>query len=199
MVRHTLIALLAALFLVSVGQAADKYEFDPVHSSIGFSVKHLVVSNVRGSFDKFTGVIRYDEDDITNSSVEVTIDATSISTNNDKRDAHLRSADFLEVETYPQITFKSKRIEKTGEGYRLVGDLSIKDVTKEVAFPFEVAGPIVDPWGNKRIGASATLFIDRQDFDVKYSQTLDNGGLVVGNEVQINLDVEAVKSKEKTD
>lgn len=174
--------------------AGEKYQIDPVHSSVGFSVKHMVITNVKGEFNSFSGTVMFDENDISNSSVNVTIDAASIDTDNEKRDGHLKSADFLAVEEYPNITFASRNIKKTDDGYVAVGDLTIRGVTKEVNIPFTVAGPIMDSNGNKRIGANGELTINRQDFGVSWSRTLDSGGLVVGNDVNINLDIQAVKA-----
>lgn len=176
--------------------AASVYQIDPVHSSVTFSVRHMVISNVKGQFTKFSGVINLDEEDITRSSVEVTIDAASIDTGNEDRDKHLRSADFLDVEKYPAITFKSKKIVKTGENtFDVIGDLTIRGITREVRLPVQFFGKVVDPWGNERIGAHAELTINRHDFGVSWSKTLEGGGLVVGNDVHIEINVEAVKQK----
>ena len=188
--------ILATVFLINFSFATDKYQIDPVHSTIGFSVKHMVISNVKGNFTDFSGVIYLDDKDIKNSRVEVTIKASSINTRNERRDAHLKSPDFFDAEKYPDITFKSKKIEKNDNGYVIVGDLTIKGVTKEVSFPFTYFGPINDPWGNQRNGVQASLTINRQDFGVSWNNTLDNGGLVVGNEVNIEINLEVVKVKE---
>lgn len=199
MKKALLTLILATVFFINFGFAADKYQIDPVHSTIGFSVKHLVISNVKGNFTDFSGVIYLDDKDVKNSRVEVTIKAASINTRNEKRDTHLKSPDFLDVEKYPEITFKSKKIEMTDNGYLIVGDLTIKGTTKEVSFPFTYFGPINDPWGNQRIGVQASLTINRQDFGVSWNKTLDNGGLVVGNDVNIEINIEAVKVKETSD
>ncbi|HEX9652725.1 MAG TPA: YceI family protein, partial [bacterium] len=168
------------------------------HSSVGFSVKHLVISNTKGEFSDFAGTIMLDENDITKSSLEVTIKTASISTHDDKRDAHLRSADFFDVEKHPEITFKSKKVEKTSAGYQLTGDLTIRGVTKEVSFPFTLVGPVPDPWGGKRLAAQASVTVNRQEFGVSWNKTLDGGGLLVGDEVTINIEVEAVHAKPGT-
>jgi polyisoprenoid-binding protein YceI len=191
--RNCFSALLVLLAFAGTALSADTYKIDTVHSYVGFSVRHMVLANVKGEFTDFSGTIVYDEADITKSSVEVTIKAASINTGNEKRDADLRSENFFEVEKYPLITFKSKRIEKKGDGYVMVGDLTMHGVTREVSFPFKFLGKIKDPWGNTRIGAEASLVIDRRDFGLKYDKRLDAGGLVVGNEVKIELNVEAVK------
>ncbi len=193
--RVLVIPVFAAVLGIGLAYAADTYQIDPVHTHIGFAVRHLVINNVKGEFTDYSGTIVYDESDITNSSVEVTIKAASINTGNAKRDADLRSPNFFDVEKYPLITFKSKRVEKKGDGYRLVGDLTMHGVTREVAMPFKILGKIKDPWGNTRIGAEASLTLDRRDYGLKYAKKIDAGGLVVGNEVKIELNVEAVKQK----
>jgi polyisoprenoid-binding protein YceI len=183
------------LALAGASLAADKYEIDRSHSSVGFAVRHMVVTKVRGEFNEWTGTILYDEKDITKSSVEVTIKTASIDTKDAKRDEHLRSPDFFDVEKYPGITFKSKRIEKTDAGVVAVGDLTMRDVTREIKIPFEFAGTIADGYGNIRLGLSAETKLNRQDYGVSWSKKLDAGGLVVGDDVEIVIEVEAIKAK----
>jgi len=195
--NKSIILTVLLTFLVSgFAFAGDKYEIDLAHSSVGFSAKHLVISNTKGQFKDFTGVIILDEKDISKSSVNVTIKTASISTANERRDNHLKSADFLDVEKHPEITFKSKSVMKTDDGYRMVGNLTIHGVTKEVTMPFTLVGP-VEAMGT-RIGLEASLTIKRLDYGVSWSKTLDNGGLVVSNEVKITLEVEAIKAKDGT-
>ena len=190
----TIATLLFALALPA--SAATVYQIDPVHTSITFSIRHLVISNVKGRFTKFKGTITLDENDLTRSKVDVTIDAASINTGNEKRDEDLRSENFLDVKKYPTITFKSKSIEKTGENtYLLVGDLTIHGVTREVRIPVTFHGIIKDPWGYQRLGAHAAVTINRQDFGISWNKTLEGGGLVVGNDVHIDINLEAVKLK----
>lgn len=196
--KKSVMIVLASLLVASVASGADKYETDLAHSSVTFSVKHLVISNTRGEFRDFAGTIMMDESDITKSSVNVTIKTASINTHDDKRDSHLRSADFFDVEKHPEITFKSKKVEKIGNSYKLTGDVTIRGVTKEVSVPFTLVGPVQDPWGNKRIAAQATFTVNRQDFGVSWNKTLDTGGLLVGDEVTIALEVEAVHAKAGT-
>lgn len=196
--KTLILTILLTFLIASFASAGEKYEIDLAHSSIGFSAKHLVISNTKGVFKDFSGAIILDETDISKSSVNVTIKTASISTDNEKRDNHLKSADFLDVANHPEITFKSKSVSKTDDGYRMVGDLTIRGVTKEVTIPFTLVGP-VDAFGGKRIGAEASLTINRQDFGILWSRTLDNGGLVVSNEIKITLEVEGVKAKEGTD
>lgn len=197
--RNVMISVFLSLLLFRFAFAGDKYEIDPAHSFLGFSVKHLVISNTKGEFNDFSGTINLNEDDLTESAVAVTIKVASIDTDEEKRDNHLRSADFFDAETYPEITFKSKRVEKNGDDHVLVGDLTIRGVTREVAIPFELNGPIKGMRGEKRIGAQGSLTINRQDFGVSWNRMLDSGGFVVGDDVKIDLEIEAVNQPEGTD
>jgi polyisoprenoid-binding protein YceI len=167
------------------------YQFDPAHTSINFAVRHLVINTVRGRFGQFTGTIRYDEKDVTKSSVEFTAKVASINTDVPPRDEDLRSPNFFDAAKYPEMTFKSTKIERRGDGLVCVGTLTIKGVSKEVEIPFKLGGPIKDPWGNMRIGVEGALTINRQDYGITYDHRLPDGGLAVGNEVHIDLDVEA--------
>jgi polyisoprenoid-binding protein YceI len=168
------------------------YEIDPSHSSASFKVRHLMVSNVRGELGAVTGRVVIDEADLSRSSVEAIIDARGINTRDEKRDAHLRSPDFLDVEKYPTVTFRSKRVEAGKGGHlRVTGDLTIRGITREATLDVEPLSPEVrDPWGNNKRGVSATTRIDRKDFEVSWNAALDGGGLVVGDEVAITLEVE---------
>jgi polyisoprenoid-binding protein YceI len=190
------VALVVLLALgVAPAQAAEAaYQLDPPHSSVGFAVKHLTVSTVRGQFGEFSGTFRVDEADFTKSSFEVRIKTASINTQNERRDNHLRSPDFFDVATHPEIVFKSKRIEKSGDAYVVVGDLTIRGVTKEIALPFTAAGPIrMGP--RSVIGVEAAATINRHDFGVSWSRSLDGGGLVVADDVRIEISVELVKAE----
>jgi polyisoprenoid-binding protein YceI len=189
-----LAALAVMILYVGTAPAADKYVRDPAHSSIEFSVKHMVISNVKGSFDKFDAVIVYDPDNIESSSVDVSIDVTSVDTKDGKRDEHLRSADFLDAENHPQITFKSDKIKKSGDGYVAVGTLTIRGVSKQVELPFELNGPIVNPYGQSVIGVQIEYELSRKDFNVNWNKTLDAGGVVVGDDVKVEINLEAKKS-----
>jgi polyisoprenoid-binding protein YceI len=173
--------------------AADTYTIDPVHSSVAFSVQHLVISRVSGNFLDFSGTIVYEEKDPSKSSVEVHIKTASVDTRNQKRDEDLRSDEFFNAAKFPEITFVSNRIEKTGDGYIAHGPLTIHGVSKDIALPFSISGTIKDPWGNTRLGAQGGLTINRKDFGLSYSKTIESGGLMVGDEVKIELAVEAVK------
>ena len=198
--RHAVIfALLISLLTAQTALCADRYEIDPAHTFVTFSIDHLVVSKAKGSFKDVSGVILYDAKDISKSAVEVNIKTASINTNNDARDKHLRSADFFDAEKYPEMTFKSKRVEKKGDGFVAVGDLTIHGVTKEVTMPFKLSGPIKDPFGGtSRVGIEASLKIDRRDFGITWNKTLDAGGLMVGNDVTIEINVEAAIPKPKS-
>jgi polyisoprenoid-binding protein YceI len=177
---------------------AGIYGIDPAHTTIGFSVRHLVINNVPGRFREFEGTIQYDPQNITKSSVTFAAKATSIDTGIEQRDNHLRSADFFDVANHPEISFKSTRVEKKGkDDFIAYGDFTLRGVTKQVALPFKMYGAIKDPWGKMRLGVEAGLTINRQDYGVSWSQKLDNGGLVVGNDVKISLLVEAVKQEMK--
>jgi polyisoprenoid-binding protein YceI len=188
----TIVAFFLSLCFAGVALGADTYTVDRSHTTVGFTVRHLVINKVRGKFNDFSGTIVYDENDITKSSMQGTIQAASIDTDHAKRDNHLRSPDFFDVVNHPEINFKSKSVMKENDGLVLVGDLTIRDTTKEVQLPFKVTGKIKDPQGNTVIGFEATLSLDRQEFGIAYSRVMDNGGLIVGNEVNIELVGEAI-------
>lgn len=170
------------------------YEIDSAHSSVHFSVRHLMVSNVRGEFAKISGTVKFDPENPANSTVEAVIDTTSINTRDLQRDAHLKSAEFLDAEKFPTIIFHSKKIVVQSSGGKVTGDLTIHGVTHEITL--EVEGPtaeIKDPWGKQRIGASATAKLSRKDFGIIWNAALETGGVVIGDEVKISIDVEAVR------
>lgn len=188
---------LLSVGLAGLASAGERYDIDTVHSFIGFTVRHMAVASARGEFKEYTATLMVDESDLSDSSIVLTIDASSIDTDNQRRDDHLRSADFLEVETYPEIVFESKRIEKASDGnYRTTGDLTIHGVTREVVLEVQVAGPIEDPWGNHRIGIEGGVTIDRQDYDVKFSNKMETGELIVADEVRISFALEALRELE---
>jgi len=174
---------------------ASTWNIDPDHSNVGFKVRHLMVSNVKGSFDKHTGTVEFNDKDITKSKVEVSIDTNSINTNVQKRDEHLRSADFFDVAKFPTMTFKSKKVAKAGKDkLKVTGDLTLHGVTKEVVL--DVEGPSKeskDPWGNFRKGATATTKINRKDFGLVWNAALETGGVAVGDEITITLEIEMIK------
>src|ERR1700693_3455063 len=179
---------LIALVLVAaapLAAVADTWQIDPTHSTVGFSVRHMTISSVRGQFDKFAGTISAKDRDPSSVAIDVTIYTSSIDTRSSDRDADLKSANFLDVAKYPTMTFKSKKIEAAGPGkYNVVGDLTLHGVTKEVTLAVEATGaPIKDPWGNTRAGATATTTISRKDFGLTWNKMIEAGGAVVGDAV----------------
>lgn len=169
------------------------WKLDPAHTAVEFSAKHLMISTVKGRITDIEGTIYTDEKNPRNSSVEVTLKAASLDTRTEQRDQHLRSADFLDVEKYPEIKFRSTRIEGEKDSFKLTGDLTIRDVTKPITLDVEFEGSTRDPWGGERAGFSAKGKIDRRDFGLTWNQALETGGVVVGNEIKISLEVEAIK------
>jgi polyisoprenoid-binding protein YceI len=184
----------AALAAPSLALAAD-YDIDPAHSAASFSVRHLMVSNVRGEFGKVTGSLTLDEKDVTKSSVVATIDATTLNTREPKRDEHLKSPDFFDVAQYPTLTFKSTKVEKAGKGQlKVTGDLTMHGVTKPVVLYVEGPGAEVkDPWGNTKRGFTATTKLNRKDFGLSWNKALETGGVAVGEEVAVTLDLELTR------
>lgn len=191
------IASLLTIFALSLPALASAatWTIDPEHSNIGFKVKHLMVSNVKGNFEKHSGTVEIDDKNITKSKVEVSIDTNSINTGVQKRDEHLRSADFFDVAKFPTMTFVSKKVAKAGKDrLKVTGDLTLHGVTKEVVL--DVEGPSKeskDPWGNIRKGATATAKINRKDFGLNWNKALETGGVLVGEEITINLEIEMIK------
>jgi polyisoprenoid-binding protein YceI len=181
---------LAVLVLCTGAWAADQYNIDAVHSRVGFAVKHMAVNTVHGRFTDFTGVIVYDDKDVSKSSVNVTIKSASINTDNDGRDKDLKSANFLEVEKFPEITFKSKSVEKKGDGFVAHGALTIHGVSKDVDLAFTLGGPL-DTGRGKILGAEAAVNINRQEYGVAWTRSLAGGELIVSNDVKIEINVEA--------
>ena len=193
-----LLVLAIALILVPAAAGAQDegaaepsvYTIDTNHATIGFKVRHLTVSNVTGKFGTFESTIRYNAEDPEDSDVTVTIDAASIDTDNERRNGHLKSADFLDVENHPTITFESTRMEKTDDGFQVTGDLTMRGVTREVSFPVSVVGPIQDPMGMQRMGIEGGLTINRRDWGLTWDRMMDTGGLIVANEVKIEISAE---------
>ena len=196
-IRALAIALVVAPAL-AFGQTST-WTIDPDHSNVGFKVRHLMVSNVQGSFDKHSGTVEIDDKDITKSNVTVTIETASINTRVQKRDEHLRSADFFDVAKYPTISFVSRRVATAGNGrLKVTGDLTIHGVTREVVLDVEgPTGESKDPWGNFRRGASASTTINRKEFGLTWNKALETGGVVVGDDVNISLEIEMIKVQPK--
>jgi polyisoprenoid-binding protein YceI len=181
--------------IVTPQNASTTWNIDPVHSVAEFKVKHMMISNVKGQFAGIKGLLTLDEVNISNSQVQASIDAASITTRDAQRDAHLKSADFLDVEKIPTLSFKSTRVSRVGNGELAVaGDLTIHGVTRNVVFAVEgPTPPAKDPWGNTRLGLSGTTKINRKDFGLTWNATLETGGILVGDEVTITLEAQFVK------
>lgn len=196
MKKHFVVIGLTLLVLASASQAAT-WQLDKAHSKVGFNARHMVVTRTYGDFKDFSLELQFDVKDWSGAKVEVTVQTASIDTDNEDRDKHLRSADFLAVEEFPTMTFVSKKVIK-GEGheFEVVGDLTIKDITREVTLEGTYNGMVTDPMGNTRAGFTARTKINRQDFNVSWSKSLDAGGLVVSNEVTLDVEVEVVKAPE---
>jgi polyisoprenoid-binding protein YceI len=178
--------------------ATNPWDIDVGHSAIHFWVRHMVISKVHGRFARWSGTIALDPRDLTRSKVDVRIDAASIDTQVADRDAHLRSADFLDTAKHPEITFRSTRIEQAGTGYRVVGELAMHGVSREVTLEAEFAGTGKDPWGNERAGFSAKASLDRRDYGLVWNAALETGGVLVGEKVEITIELEAVKKAAAT-
>lgn len=170
------------------------YQIDTTHSAIEFSIRHLMIAKVRGRFTEFTGSLELDEADLTKSKVTAEIKAASITTANDQRDTHLRSPDFFDVEKYPVLTFASTGIAQKGDELVLTGKLTIHGVTNDVTLTVENLGTAADPWGNQRIAFAARGSIDRKQFGLNWNQVLEAGGFLVGDKVELSLDVQAVRA-----
>ncbi len=191
---HRMKVLYAVPFLLALAMAfpatPGNLGFDMPHSYVGFSAKHMVIATVKGQFEDFTGNVFYDEENLENSWVKASINVTSINTGNEMRDNHLRSSDFFDMENHPTITFESTRVEERDEHLVAIGDLTIRGVKKEVEMAFELVGPIDGMQGEQRYGANAWLEIDRHDYGVAWSKTLDGGGAIVGNKIKIEINME---------
>jgi polyisoprenoid-binding protein YceI len=173
--------------------ATNRWEIDSSHSGIHFSVRHLVIAKVRGQFQRWSGTVTVPDDDFSRARVAVTIDASSIDTGVGQRDDHLRSADFFNVAEFPELTFSTERVEPQGDRLRLSGTLTIKGVSRPVVLDVEPHGQAKDPWGNQRAAFTAKTAIDRRDFGLTYNQALEAGGVLIGDRVDIEIEIEAVK------
>ncbi len=197
--RIAVTAGLAAALSLPAAAATSTWQIDPAHSAAQFAVKHLAISTVRGAFTSVKGTVQFDDKDITKSSVDVTIDVNSVDTRQPDRDKDLRSDHFFDAEHFPAITFKSKRVEQLSpDKLKITGDLTIHGITKEVVLDVDgPTAPVKDPWGNQRMAINATTKINRQNFGVKWNATMDNGGVVVGDEVSITIDAEMIPKAAK--
>jgi polyisoprenoid-binding protein YceI len=190
-----LCAALLAGWPAGAGAEMARWDLDPDHSIIEFRVAHMVVSKTAGRFMDYSGVVEMDAEAQQFKTIEATINTASVNTNHEKRDAHLRNADFFDVEKHPAMTYKMKSYKKTGEGYTALGDLTLHGVTKEITLVGTFNGVSKDPWGNTRAGFTAEGKVNRKDFGMVWNKTLDTGGFVVGDEVNIRLDIECIKVK----
>lgn len=189
--KRLLIMIIAVVAAATAG-AADTWNVDPDHSNVDFKIRHLM-SKTSGTFNEFSGTVVTDFDNLDAASVEFTIDAASIDTRNDKRDKHLRSPDFFNVEKNPSITFKSTSITKAGEGtFDVTGDLTMNGVTRQVTLPVEFIGTMKDPWGNTRAGFSLETTLDRKEYGIEWNKALDAGGVLLGDEVEVEIDLQTM-------
>lgn len=193
-VQGIVMASLLACFPCGVGAETARWDIDPDHSVIEFRVAHMLVSKTSGRFMDYRGSVVMDDTAKTFKAIEATIQAASINTNQEKRDTHLRNSDFLDVKQFPTITYKMTSSQKEGETYKIIGTLMLRGVTKEVTLIGTFNGVTNDPWGNTRAGFTASGTLNRKDFGMIWNKTLDNGGLVVGDEVHIHLDIECIKA-----
>ncbi|SHF98440.1 Polyisoprenoid-binding protein YceI [Flavobacterium fluvii] len=173
--------------------ATTKWAIDPTHSEIGFKVKHMMFTNVSGKFGAYDATIATEDDNFENASFEFSANIDSINTNNTDRDNHLKSGDFFDAENHPKLTFKASSFNKDGDDYELTGDLSIKDVTKSVKFPAEFSGLMKDPWGNTKAGLNISGKINRKDWGLNWNSALETGGVLVGEEVKLNIELQLIK------
>jgi polyisoprenoid-binding protein YceI len=196
---RTVILLAASLMFPRASFCGENYRIEPGQSAVNFSVRHMVLTTVHGKFTDFSGTLELEDNDLSQSSVSVRINAASITTENVARDKDLRSANFLDTEKYPEITFVSHRVLKQNDGFLLVGDLNMHGLIKEVSIPFTFNGRVKDLAGKMRVGFEGHVTINRKDWGINYSKLADNGGLVAANEVTIELDIEAMSMPAKSD
>jgi len=196
MLKTAIFTVFGFLFAAGTLSAADVYEFDTAHSSIGFTVKHLGISKVSGRFGKFSGSITLAKPESRSARVEAVIEAASVDTAVEKRDDHLRGPDFFDVKKYPEIRFVSTTVSRMkGDRFTMEGDLEMHGVTKKVTLDVEFGGKVTDPWGDERAAFTATGTLDRKDFGIRWNKVLDSGGVMISDEVKIILEIEAVKKK----
>jgi polyisoprenoid-binding protein YceI len=195
---RTVILLAVSLIFPRASFCGENYRIEPGQSAVNFSVKHMVLTTVHGKFTDFSGILELEDNNLSKSSVSVRINASSITTENAARDKDLRSANFLDTEKYPEITFVSHRVVKQNDGYLLVGDLNMHGLSREVSIPFTFNGRVKDLAGKMRVGFEGHVTINRKDWGINYSKLADNGGLVAANEVTIELDIEATSMPAKS-
>ncbi len=173
--------------------ATTNWSIDPTHTEIGFKVKHMMFTNVSGKFKTFDATITSENDNFENANMEFSADINSIDTNNADRDNHLKTGDFFDAETYPKLSFKSTSFNKKEDDYELVGDLTLKGITKSVKFPVEFSGLMTDPWGNTKVGINIAGKINRKDWGLNYNAALETGGVLIGEEVRLNIEIQLIK------
>ena len=194
MQKIRMIAVVAGmLILAAVAASAANYQVDPAHSTVGFAIKHLGISDVRGVFTNFSGTVEFDSAKPEAFRASGTVQVSSINTGNKTRDDHLRSPDFFDATKLPEIKFETTGVQKAGGGWVVKGQFTMHGVTKEIALRGELSGPVQDPWGKSRIGIEATTVLNRQDYGIKWNKALDKGGLMIGDEVKISLNIEAIQ------
>jgi polyisoprenoid-binding protein YceI len=192
--KSILLMSLGILFFSDMAVGADKYVIDPSHTSIGFSIRHMVINKVKGDFKDYTANFIYDEQNISRSSVSAVIQVASIDTGNEERDQHLRSPDFFDVKRFPAITFRSNKIEKTGDKeFLATGTLEMHGVVKEIGLRFTIVGKVKDPWGKTRMGVESEYTLNRLDYGLSWEKRMEDGGLVVGHAVKIEMNFEMIK------
>lgn len=191
--KSLLFSLVALVLLFAFGINAQAWEIDKAHSKVGFTVKHMVVAKVTGKFLDYSGTVSFNEKDVTKTKISGVVQVASVTTDNKKRDNHLKSPDFFDAATYPEIKFESKKVVKKGDDILMIGDLTIRDVTKQVELTLEISGPIKDPWGATRVGIEGHGTINRQDFGVKWNKVMDNGGVIASDNVELNVIAELVQ------
>src|ERR1043165_7024599 len=193
MKNKTLLILVAAIALVSQVVGADNYTIDPAHTRVGFAARHFGINTVKGRFKEFTGKLVMDGEALKEATA--TIQVQSIDTGVEQRDDHLRTPDFFDAKSYPTITFKTKRVEPTSDGVVMIADFTMRGVTKELRLPVTLSKPIKDPWGSTRVGLEAKAKLNRKDYGIKYNDLLESGVAAVGDEIEIEINAEAVKDK----
>ncbi|GAB4000151.1 YceI family protein [Nocardioides marmoraquaticus] len=179
---------------MSLSNLSGTYTLDPTHTRLGFVARHAMVTKVRGAFNEFEGTATVEGGDLANASIEVTIQAASIDTRNEQRDGHLKSNDFLAMDEFPTITFRSTEVQPEGETLEVTGDLTIKGTTKPVTIPFEFEGAATDPFGNERVGFEGSVVVNRKDFGVEWNAPLETGGVLVSEKITLEFEISAIKN-----
>ncbi len=191
--QKILCGMLVAVAVAGGVRAGEVYDIDTAHTTIGFSVRHMVVSSTKGAFNTFSGSFELDPADPTSLKASAKIDVKSIDTKNKDRDDHLRGADFFDADKHPEITFETTKVEKSGSDYVLHGNLTMKGVTKPITLPIELSGPVKNPWGKTVMGFEGSCKINRKDWGITWNKVLDNGGVAVGEDVKLEISVEGIK------